>query len=81
VALAFVSGAAAPILACIGLSAFLLGGLSTSPPFKEGRFTNRPRSRNRGINRRSLGLDRDQRTALADLVLLTPLLPLIATLL
>ncbi|HKP93837.1 MAG TPA: hypothetical protein VJS88_08055 [Chthoniobacterales bacterium] len=64
-----------PFFGCIALSGLLLGWLNASPSIKEGRFTNRPRSRNGGINRRSLGTD--QRTALADLVLLTPIVALI----
>jgi hypothetical protein len=68
---------AAPILGSISLSALLLAWMNASTSLKEGRFRNRPRSRNRGINRRSLNLDRDQRTALADLVLLTPIIPLL----
>ena len=56
-----------PIFACISVSALLLGWLHASADIKEGRF----------LNRRSLGIDRDQRTALADLVLLTPIIPLI----
>jgi hypothetical protein len=68
-ALAIVQGAAAPILACVSMSALLLGWLNASADLKEGRFP----------NRRSLGIDRDQRTALADLVLLTPMVALIAT--
>jgi hypothetical protein len=75
---AIIQGVVAPILACISMSALLLAWLNASADLKEGRFQNRPRSRNRGINRRSLGIDRDQRTALADLVLLTPLVALIA---
>jgi len=46
---------AAPLLACIGASAFFLAWLNSRP------------------------LDVDRRTALADLVLLTPIVPLIAT--
>ena len=68
---------AKPIFTCMGVSALLLGWLNASADIKEGRFPNRPRSRTRGINRRSLGIDRDQRTALADLVLLTPIVPLV----
>ena len=68
-------GAAAPILICISMSALLLGWLNASADIKEGRFPNRPR---RFGNRHSLGIDRDQRTALADLVLLTPMIALIA---
>jgi hypothetical protein len=77
VALAFVFPPGAGIFVCIGVSALLLAWLNASPRFKEGQFTNRPRSRNRGINRRSLVIGNDQRTALADLVLLTPLVPLV----
>ena len=69
---------AARIFVCIGLSALLLGWLNASPRFKEGRFTNRPR---RFVNRRSLDFVQDERTALADLVLLTPILFLIVTVL
>jgi hypothetical protein len=72
-ALLFRSNAA--FFVCISASALLLGFLNASWGFKEGRFSNRPRRRNRGINRRSLG--RDERTALADLVLLTPVLALV----
>lgn len=46
---------AAPLLVCIGASAFLLAWLNSRP------------------------VDTDRRTALADLVLLTPILPMIAT--
>jgi hypothetical protein len=54
------------------VSALLLGYLHASGSFKEGLFRNRPR---RFLNRGSLG--RDDRTALADLVLLTPVVALI----
>jgi hypothetical protein len=57
------------VFVCIGASALLLARLNASPSHKEGRF----------INRRSLGFTRDERTALADLVLLTPILLLILT--
>jgi len=57
-----------PVFGCACASAVLLGWLNASADLKEGRFQ----------NRRSLGLNRDERTALADLVLLTPLIPLIA---
>jgi hypothetical protein len=67
-ALAMAQGPATPIFACISMSALLLGWLNASADIKEGRFQ----------NRRSLGIDRDQRTALADLVLLTPIVPLTA---
>src|SRR5437762_7325826 len=70
---------AAPLFVCISVSALLLMRLDASRDIKEGRFTNRPRSRNRGINRRSLGAD--ERTALADLVLLTPVFVLIVAML
>lgn len=76
--LIIVDRAAAPILGCACVSALLLSWLNASADLREGRFQNRPR---RFGNRRSLGIDRDQRTALADLVLLTPILLLIATLL
>jgi hypothetical protein len=69
------------LLACISASAWLLAWLNASSRFKEGRFTNRPRSRNRGINRRSLDSAQAERTALADLVLLTPTVCLIVTML
>jgi hypothetical protein len=64
------------IFTCISVSALLLGWLNASSDIKEGRFPNRPR---RFVHRRSLGMDRNQRTALADLVLLTPIIPLILT--
>jgi hypothetical protein len=66
---AIARGAAAPIFACISASALLLGWLNASTDIEEGRFQNRC----------SLGIDRDQHTALADLVLLTPIFLLIAT--
>jgi hypothetical protein len=79
---AFVLGvifqAAAHVFVCIGLSAFLLVWLNASRRFKEGRFTNRPR---RFVNRRSLASAQAERTALADLVLLTPIVFLIVTVL
>jgi hypothetical protein len=56
------------IFGCISLSALLLTWLNASPRIKEGRFP----------NRRSLRIGDDQRTALADLVLLTPIVALIA---
>jgi hypothetical protein len=74
-ALAILYRPAAPIFVSACVSAVLLGWLNASSDFKEGRFPNRPR---RFVNRRSLGMNRDQRTALADLVLLTPIVPLIA---
>jgi hypothetical protein len=67
--------AAIPILGCAGASALLLTWLNASPRVKEGRFPNRPR---RFVNRRSLRIGDDQRTALADLVLLTPIVALVA---
>jgi hypothetical protein len=73
-AMAIANRAPAPILGCISVSALLLSWLNTSPRFKEGRFSNRPR---RFVNRRSLRVTPDERTALADLVLLTPLIPLL----
>jgi hypothetical protein len=72
-AMAIVQRTALVVLACISVSALLLGWLNASSDIKEGRF------RNRGINRRSLWISRDQRTALGDLVLLTPIVALIAT--
>ena len=75
----FVQGSASPALVCISVSALLLAWLNVSADIKEGRFQNRPRSRNRGTNRRSLEIDCDRRTALADLVLLTPFVALVAT--
>ena len=75
-ALAFVTASDVGIFVCIGVSGLLLAWLNASPGFKEGRFTNRPR---RFVNRRSLDFAQDQRTALADLVLLTPILFLIVT--
>jgi hypothetical protein len=58
------------IFACISVSALLLGWLHASADIKEGRF----------LKRRSLGINRDQHTALADLVLLTPIIPLMMAL-
>ena len=55
---------ATPAFGCVGVSAALLVWLHASADFKEER---------------SLRIDRDRRTALADLVLLTPIIPLIAT--
>jgi hypothetical protein len=60
------------IFACIAVSTLLLGPLGVSSDIKERRFTNRPR---RVLNRRSLAVD--ERTALADLVMLTPLVALL----
>ncbi|MEN3368155.1 MAG: hypothetical protein V7609_298 [Verrucomicrobiota bacterium] len=74
--IAIVYPAAAPLLGAISLSALLLTWLNASTDPKEGRFPNRPR---RFVNRRSLNLDPDQRTALADLVLLTPIISLLMT--
>ena len=65
-----------PVFLCVAVSALLLTWLNASPSVKEGRFANRPR---RFVNRRSLGSSIDQRTALADLVLLTPLVLLVIT--
>jgi hypothetical protein len=70
--LAVVFRPAAMFFACVSISALLLTYLNASGSIKEGRFPNRPR---RFVNRRSLGSD--QRTAMADLVLLTPLVLLI----
>ncbi|MEY2500316.1 MAG: hypothetical protein QOI07_650 [Verrucomicrobiota bacterium] len=72
--LADVFRSAASVFICVAISALLLAWLDTSSDVKEGRFFNRPR---RLENRRSLGID--QRTALADLVLLTPIVALIVT--
>ncbi|MEY2573260.1 MAG: hypothetical protein QOJ87_1473 [Verrucomicrobiota bacterium] len=72
--LADVFRSAASVFICVAISALLLAWLDTSSDVKEGRFFNRPR---RLENRRSLGID--QRTALADLVLLTPIAALIVT--
>jgi hypothetical protein len=66
---AIARGTVGPIFGCISASALLLGWLNASTDIEEGRFQNRC----------SLGIDRDQRTALADLVLLTPIFLLIAT--
>ena len=65
---------AMPAFGCVCVSAALLGWLNASADFKEERFINRPR---RLVSGRSSGIDRDQRTALADLVLLTPLFALL----
>lgn len=73
-AMAMIYRPAAPAFVCACVSAVLLGWLNASADFKEGRFQNRPR---RCVNRRSLEMDRDRHTALADLVLLTPIIPLI----
>jgi hypothetical protein len=70
--LAFLCHSGTALFACISVSALLLGYLNSTRSVMEGRFTNRPR---RFVNRRSLGVD--QRTALADLVLLTPVFALI----
>ncbi len=75
VALAIVFREASPVFACISVSALLLVWVDASSDIKERRFTNRRGSRNRGINRPSLGAD--ERTALADLVLLTPIVALL----
>jgi hypothetical protein len=72
--LAIVLRSAAPVFACAGISALLLLWLNASTDAKEGRFTNRPR---RFVNRRSLG--RDERTALADIILLTPVVALLVS--
>ena len=72
VALAIAFREAWPVFACITVSALLLIWLDASSNIKERRFTNR---RGRFVNRPSLGAD--QRTALADLVLLTPVIAII----
>jgi len=76
IAVGFTFPSAAPLFACVGASAFFLAWLSTSPRFDEGRFSNRPR---RFLNRVSLVWSPDERTALADLVLLTPFVLLIVS--
>jgi hypothetical protein len=65
--LAIVFREASLVFGCISVSALLLRWLGASRDFKEGRFEIAPAV----SNRRSLG--RDERTALADLVLLTPI--------
>jgi hypothetical protein len=72
--LALVWQSAAAFFVCIGVSALLLGYLNASCSIKEGRFTNRPR---RFVNRRSLAGAADERTALADLVLLSPVIAVV----
>src|SRR5882724_1475056 len=74
--LAVVFREAALVFVCIGVSALLLIWLGASCDIKERRFTNR---RGRFVNRPSLGVD--ERTALADLVLLTPVITLIVAML
>jgi hypothetical protein len=73
--LAIVQGPAAPILACISMSALLLAWLNaTADP--QGAAVYKPPW---AIWKSPfLDFDRDQRTALADLVLLTPIVALIA---
>ena len=73
-AMAIAYAPVSPVFACISVSAVLLGRLHASARLKEGRFQNRPR---RFVNRLSFAINRDQRTALADLVLLTPIIPFI----
>jgi hypothetical protein len=75
VAMAIIYRPAAPVFVCACVSAVLLAWLNAPADLKEGRFQNRSR---RFVNRRSLGMNRDERTAFADLVLLTPIIPLIA---
>lgn len=75
-ALAVVFREAALVFVCIGVSALLLMWLGASCDIKERRFTNR---RGRFVNRPSLGVD--ERTALADLVLLTPVIALLVAML
>ena len=74
-ALAICLPRAAPLFACTSLSAFLLWWLGGSSDIKDGRFEIAPAV----SNRRSWG--RDKRTALADLVLLTPVVVLLALML
>lgn len=69
--LAMVFREASLVFGCISVSALLLRWLGASSDLKEGRFEIAPAV----SNRRSLG--RDKRTALADLVLLTPVVALI----
>jgi hypothetical protein len=73
--LAIVQGPAASILACISMSALLLAWLNaTADP--QGAAVYKPPW---AIWKSPfLDFDRDQRTALADLVLLTPIVALIA---
>src|SRR5205085_12445556 len=71
--LAVVFPLTAPIFACVGVSALLLSSLNESPRVTEARFFNPAR---RLANGRSF-MSPDQRTALADLVLLTPIVALI----
>ena len=71
--LAVVFPLTAPIFACIGVSALLLSSLNASPRVTEARFFNRPRRLPNG----RFFMSTDQRTALADLVLLTPIVALI----
>ncbi|MEA3093199.1 MAG: hypothetical protein QOJ04_4541, partial [Caballeronia sp.] len=66
--LAIVRGPAAPIFACISMSALLLAWLNVSAD-PQGAAVYKPPF---------LDVDSDQRTALADLVLLTPIAALIA---
>jgi len=68
-AMVLVERVAAPILACISMSALLLAWLNASTD-PQGAAVSKPPF---------LGVDRDQRTALADLVLLTPIIALIAS--
>jgi hypothetical protein len=66
---------AAPLFACISVSALLLRWLGASSDIKERRFEIAPAV----SSRRFLG--RDKRTALADLVLLTPVVALLVLML
>ena len=74
--LAIVIRGRAPVFACISAGALLLWWLTASRSIEERRFTNR---RGRFVNMPSLGSD--QRTALADLVLLSPVIALIVAVL
>jgi hypothetical protein len=77
---------AAPVFSCVGASALLLGWLGVSPSSKSvvatalGRRTNARSGNQSGLRRQSaVATTSDQRTALADLVLLTPVVVLIVS--
>lgn len=70
--------AAAPIIACIGVSALLLGYLNSSRSLKAVGAPALNRRKHAFVQRQSaVATTSDQRTALADLVLLTPLIAII----
>jgi hypothetical protein len=75
---AIVQGPAAPLLACISVSALLLGWLNASVDPQGAAVYKPPWAIWKSP---FLDFDRDQRTALADLVLLTPIVALIAAVL